>query len=126
MGFFSGCWEALLQFASYAQSTGLLDHVGQQPLVLPHNEHTQAVAGPVGPVFQPAGAENNFTCDYSAMVGYRACNSVSDRQCWLKPTSRKNMTFDIHTNYEDFHPVGTTREVMHIPRKVMRRTQQLT
>jgi len=111
MGFFSGCWEALLQFASYAQSTGLLDHVGQKPLVLPHDAQTQAAAGAVGPVFPPEGAEGNFKCDYSAMVGYKACNAAGDRQCWLRPASRKNMTFDIHTNYEDFHPIGVTREV---------------
>ena len=112
MGFFSGCWEALLQFASYTQSTGLLDHVGQQPLGLPQHEYPHATAGSLGPVFPPQDAENHFQCDYSAMVGYKHFNSASNPLYWLRPASSKNVTYDIHTDYEEIGPVRVAREVM--------------
>ena len=73
------------------------------------NNHGQAL----GPVFAPVGAENGFVCDYSAMAGYTACNSASDRQCWLKPSSTNGAIYNITTNYEDLSlvPKGIRREV---------------
>lgn len=109
MGFINSCWDALVQLASYAQSSGLKFHNGQLPLTLPHHSNNGQA---VGPVFAPAGAENGFVCDYSTMVGYTACNSASDRQCWLKPSSTTSPFYNITTNYEDLSliPKGITRE----------------
>ena len=64
-----------------------------------------------GPIFTPPGAptggpESTFTCDYSAMKGFSACSSSSDRTCWLKSPG-KNYT--IFTDYEADAPIGVKR-----------------
>ena len=67
-----------------------------------------------GPIFAPPGRDlgddgSGFTCDYSAMTGWKECSSSSDRGCWLQ-NPQSGASFDVNTNYEADTPIGITRE----------------
>ncbi|KAF4628164.1 hypothetical protein G7Y89_g9985 [Cudoniella acicularis] len=66
---------------------------------------------PRGPVFRPGSGDrkgSEFLCDYSSMVGWRACSTHDDRGCWL--TNDNGGIFDINTNYENEAPQGILRQ----------------
>lgn len=127
MGFFNSCWETFLQLASYAQS--LDSHLKQEPLHLPsHFAGSDHPPTAVGVSFIPQNA--NITCQYPSLIGWTACNSASDRSCWLEDPLKREAVYqynistdcqywntspfahmtDSHPD-ESFSPPGITREV---------------
>ena len=85
----------------------------QGPLLGPSNGLHEVA--PKGPVFTPPGGSltgpgSDFTCDYSAMVGWSACSTSDNRGCWLE-NSQTGQVFDINTDYEDANqtPLGIHR-----------------
>ena len=80
---------------------------GESSLNTDDGIHNAALAS--GPVFTPPSAPpgSGFTCDYSSMVGWKACTSSSNRGCWLQNADGR--TYDINTDYEVNGPVGITR-----------------
>lgn len=111
MGFFTSCWEAFLQVTTYAQILSMTDGGNQQPLHLPEDDHAghdhHGIVS-AGLSFQVPGT--NFTCSYPTMTGYTACNSASNRSCWLQAPTSENRSYDINTDYESFTPTGIRRE----------------
>ena len=98
MGFFKSCWETFVQVA-YAQMLSNGNGLTQQPLLLPDHglvDLGQQDVATTGLIFQVPGT--NFTCNYTAMNGYKPCNTVNNRSCWLQALSPQNKTFDIHTD----------------------------
>ncbi|KAK3314821.1 multicopper oxidase-domain-containing protein [Apodospora peruviana] len=85
--------------------------VQQTPLL---GEETARFSGYGGPVFRPPGHRvegpgSEFQCDYSRMgADWIKCSHEYDRACWLKNT-KTGEKFDIHTNYENFAPLGIQR-----------------
>ncbi|MCJ1287871.1 hypothetical protein MMC26_007223 [Xylographa opegraphella] len=65
---------------------------------------------PPGPIFTPPSADlgDKIECDYTKMIGWKACSSETDRGCWLK--GPKGEYFGINTNYELFVPTGINRQ----------------
>jgi len=63
-----------------------------------------------GPVFRPPGSPgySSFVCNYTSMVGWEACSSRTNRQCWLRRLS-DGRQYDVFTDYEFDMPNGTTR-----------------
>lgn len=67
-----------------------------------------------GPVFTPPTARvapydgYNYTCDYSAMMGYRYCSTEQDRGCWLQ-NDETGDRYDIYSDYETKTPQGIDR-----------------
>lgn len=59
-----------------------------------------------GPSFEVAGA--GFECEYPSMKGYTACNTPSDRSCWLKASHNNTADFTIDTDcmYSGTHVEG--------------------
>lgn len=97
MNFLHSCWEVLLLLASHSQTfEGYLASSHQRPLGIaePHNDD-HGIVSSAGVSFKVAGT--NFTCQYPSMTGYTACNNPLDRQCWLRGSSTKDVTYDIHT-----------------------------
>jgi hypothetical protein len=72
---------------------------------------------PKGPVFAPPNASPGFTCDYTAMKGWRHTAGPGMRNAWLeKPIGDDSATggvYNIFTNYDRYAPIGTVRKVMH-------------
>lgn len=70
---------------------------------------------PPGPKFGPPNASPGFTCDYSAMRGWKHTASGINRNLWLeKPIGDDDSSggiYNIFTNYDRFVPVGITRKV---------------
>ena len=126
------CWLALLE--AFNTLTGTPTDESQQSLgfpgwpghgdlsPVPHvptQEHVPEEKSPL--LFQPPShgesKSNGFQCDYRAMgPGWAPCSTEKDRGCWLQgpPGKGPNGTdrYDIHTNYEHFAPIGTTRQVL--------------
>lgn len=56
MGFFSSCWEALLQVSAYAETLGTRYHSAQEPLRLPiHGYHEASNTAANGVSFEVPG-----------------------------------------------------------------------
>ncbi|CAK1368130.1 Laccase-2 [Cercospora beticola] len=111
--FFEYCWEVLLKIATYSPLLDSSSYTSQQPFVVPQNAHDNNELAPLaGPSFKVAGT--NFVCNYPRMNGYRSCNSAKGRDCWLRSSDAKNITYDIHTEYDtpgdNFTPTGVIRE----------------
>ncbi|KAK4158983.1 multicopper oxidase-domain-containing protein [Cladorrhinum sp. PSN259] len=97
-------WTVVTTFLGYASLSPRPTAVSvadQIPLGIPHGgpKHERP-----GPIFKPPGGipdgdGSKFFCDYRNMVGWEACSSSDNRQCWLKDTHSEDI-FDIHTNYE--------------------------
>ena len=70
---------------------------------------------PKGPIFKPPNSSPDFTCDYSAMRGWKHTAGVGARTQWLErsnsPEYPDGGVFDIWTDYDSFWPTGTTRRV---------------
>jgi hypothetical protein len=70
---------------------------------------------PDGPIFAPPNASPGFVCDYRAMKGWRHSGGGGARNAWLeKPIGNEDATggvYNIHTNYDQYAPIGTTRKV---------------
>lgn len=68
-----------------------------------------------GPIFKPPNSSPNFTCDYSAMKGWKHTAGPGARTQWLEransPEHPDGGVFDIWTDYEAFRPIGTIRQV---------------
>lgn len=112
--FFQYCWEVLLKIATYSPLLDSSSYNQQQPFVVPQNAHDSHDLAPLaGPSFKVAGT--NFVCNYPRMNGYRSCNSAKGRDCWLRSSDTRNITYDIHTEYDtpgdNFTPTGVIREV---------------
>ncbi|OAL29975.1 hypothetical protein AYO22_01881 [Fonsecaea multimorphosa] len=65
------------------------------------------------PIFNPPDEleDEPFRCeypDYPEKDGWRACNTKTDRQCWLQ-NIKTGQKFDIHTDYENNGPKGIVR-----------------
>ncbi|OCL10471.1 laccase-like multicopper oxidase [Glonium stellatum] len=62
------------------------------------------------PIFiPPDDAEGGlFSCEYPSMVGWKSCNTKTNRSCWL--SGPNNETYDIYTDYETKGPKGVIRE----------------
>uniref|UniRef100_A0A0C4DHY1 Lcc2 n=1 Tax=Fusarium oxysporum (strain Fo5176) TaxID=660025 RepID=A0A0C4DHY1_FUSOF len=59
----------------------------------------------------PSGPDQDgkvFTCNYTDLKGWKPCTTADDRSCWLKGPYGQNFT--INTDYENFWPIGITRE----------------
>ncbi|KAG5762735.1 hypothetical protein H9Q72_009171 [Fusarium xylarioides] len=59
----------------------------------------------------PSGPDQDgkvFTCNYTDLKGWKPCTNKDDRSCWLKGPYEQNFT--INTDYENFWPIGITRE----------------
>lgn len=103
-------WHAL---ATWLTMSPLGSPPAQHPLGVPitHSPDVdvEALPGAPGRFHPPAGNPKNpgFTCDYSAMKGWYPCSTPEDRGCWLR--HRDGREFNLHTNYENFAPVGITR-----------------
>jgi FtsP/CotA-like multicopper oxidase with cupredoxin domain len=69
---------------------------------------------PDGPVFAPPNGSPGFFCDYRAMKGWKHTASRDNRGAWLeKPIGDDDSTggiYNIHTNYDQYAPIGTTRK----------------
>ena len=70
---------------------------------------------PEGPIFKPPNSSQNFTCNYSAMRGWKHTAAAGARTQWLERTNSPEHplggVFDIWTDYDAFWPTGTTRQV---------------
>lgn len=68
-----------------------------------------------GPKFGPPNASPGFSCDYSAMKGWKHTAGNLDRNSWLeKPIGDDDSSggiYNIFTNYDRFVPIGSTRKV---------------
>jgi hypothetical protein len=105
------CITYVLSCLTLSPFTGL-GGVEQAPLLSssgpPHHE------GPRGPIFKPPGGRlkgpgSDFTCDYSAMVGFSNCSTSTNRACWLR--NQHGFEYNIKTDYEDISqtPIGIHR-----------------
>ena len=113
------CVTNWLTFSSFDST----DH-WQQPLALqsgepfkldhPFPDGAATAAEAYGPIFTPPTARvapydgYDYTCNYTAMTGYKYCSTEQDRGCWLhNPTTGER--FDIYTDYETKTPIGIDR-----------------
>jgi hypothetical protein len=122
MKLFARFWDGIIYLLNLVTlSTFSDDGFGQRPLLRNRPSATDGITVPVlenvpstandppGPIFVPPGSGNdNFTCDYSSMSGFRACSTPEDRTCWL--TNDAGTTFDINTDYESVWPQGVVRQ----------------
>ena len=71
-----------------------------------------------GPIFSPPNSSPGFTCDYSAMKGWRHTASSRSRNQWLE--NPNGGIYNIFTDYESSSPEGITRKVYHLlsPRSI--------
>lgn len=111
-------WAVATTVLSIVSLTPLQDDIDSQvplPASLPSSlPSSLQVYPPVEPsdvpIFHPPGAPDNnqFTCNYTSMVGWESCSTPLDRKCWLRRKS-DGKQFDINTNYEKEWPKGVTR-----------------
>jgi hypothetical protein len=86
--------------------------VHQQP-ILEVEPVEPAIADNSGPIFKPptgapSGPGSDLVCDYSeTMRDWYSCSTEHNRECWLRHPNGSE--YNIHTDYEAFAPVGTTR-----------------
>ena len=92
--------------------TQKLDAIHDHQALLEHGVAT--TTGPPGPVFTPPTARvwpndgYDYTCDYSAMIGFTNCSTQRDRGCWLY-NQRSGEKYDLFTDYETKTPIGIDR-----------------
>ncbi|KAM0289640.1 hypothetical protein ACHAO9_005929 [Fusarium lateritium] len=103
-------WHACVTIVAWltmSPTTGYSNQY-QHPLGRPATHIKQAE--PDFPIFKPPPGEtgdHEFVCEYPEMTGFVQCSIPENRECWLRhPDGRE---FNIHTNYENFAPVGITR-----------------
>lgn len=69
---------------------------------------------PPGPIFAPPNSSPGFSCDYTAMRGWKHTGGVGMRSAWLeKPIMDSDSTggiYNIFTNYDQYAPIGVTRK----------------
>lgn len=110
-------WSCLSYVANIL-TLSAVDQDGSQRPLGSHNVHVRPSTNlglstaKDGPIFLPPGwrldvDEKPFECDYTAMKGWKDC-SQRNRSCWLEHEDGR--VIDIHTNYEDFRPIGKRRE----------------
>ena len=70
---------------------------------------------PPGLVFSPPNSSPGFTCNYSAMRGWKHTAASGNRISWLeKSISKDDPTggiYNIFTDYDQYSPIGITRKV---------------
>lgn len=103
-------WAVVTYIVSIASLSPFENVINNQSPLQVASEVVQHVSVPKGPTFQPPGVpdEENFTCDYTKMVGWEPCSTPMDRKCWLRRKS-DGKQYDIYTNYEEEKPTGVTR-----------------
>ncbi|KAK7417078.1 hypothetical protein QQX98_004839 [Neonectria punicea] len=108
-------WHAVVGLIAWLTMSPTGDVGLQKPLgppaTFPHGTDQIDTLKGDRPVFRPpAGnpSDHEFVCDYSAMgKDWTFCSTPENRECWLR--NRDGREFNIHTNYENFAPVGVTR-----------------
>ncbi|KAF4964074.1 hypothetical protein FSARC_7976 [Fusarium sarcochroum] len=103
-------WHACVGLVAWLTMSPTADygHPSQRPLGPPVTHIQQP--DPDYPVFRPPpgdAGDHEFLCEYPAMTDFVQCSIPENRECWLRhPDGRE---FNIHTNYENFAPVGIMR-----------------
>ena len=104
-------WTSVTYVANIFTFSSLTGHnsVDQAPLLSSSSVATYQEQN--YPIFKPPGGkpEDNFTCEYPSMIGFRSCSTPENRGCWL---TDNYTTYDINTNYEYVNqtPVGVERK----------------
>lgn len=94
-------------------ASALLPRPPLVPVPVPASEvgpRAETPGGGGAPRFRPPAAnprDPQFRCEYPAMEGWSPCSTADDRECWLRHEDGRQ--FNLSTNYEDFAPVGITR-----------------
>lgn len=109
-------WHVVLRIASWMTFNSVSDwdlQSPQHPLgnpLTPEELHNANLDDQCPPWKPPAldPDDDEFTCDYSHMKDWCPCSIPENRECWLR-NRKTGEEFNIHTNYEDFQPVGITR-----------------
>ncbi|RAH58878.1 multicopper oxidase [Aspergillus piperis CBS 112811] len=109
------CWTALVHFFSFQS----LFSFQQYPLspdgslerpVPPNGGHEYALPPDNGLEFEPLDTKTKkFQCVYPGLGHYFDPPSEKDRTVWLKHKHNPDKDVSIHTNYEDYAPVGIDR-----------------
>ena len=101
-------WAGLIYFLDIVTfQSPKHDAVEQTPFL--GDAHVEEIMS--GPIFVPPSGdiEDKIECNYTAMEGWTACSSETDRGCWLKGPDGKS--YSIGTDYEIDTPIGMTRQV---------------
>ncbi|KAH0565296.1 hypothetical protein GP486_001316 [Trichoglossum hirsutum] len=105
------CITYVLSSLTLSPFTGL---DGVEQALLPSPSSSPHYERPRGPIFKPPGGrlkgpDSEFTCDYSAMVGFSNCSTPFNRACWLR--NKAGFEYNINTDYEDISqtPIGIHR-----------------
>ncbi|MCJ1318721.1 hypothetical protein MMC15_004051 [Xylographa vitiligo] len=100
-------WAGLIYFLDIVTfQSPKHDAVEQTPFL--GDAHVEEIMS--GPIFVPPSGdiEDKIECNYTAMEGWTACSSETDRGCWLKGPDGKS--YSIGTDYEIDTPIGMTRQ----------------